>query len=1005
MKRIVRGFVCLAVAAGGSFAASAAVAPISHHADWGYMIGGLGADGNETAVVFTNWNAAISWTLSDEVESVQLLVVAGGGSGGGNCGGGGGGGGVATCTLTNPAGTYSIRIGAGGSGSSGLGKSGGNSSISNGAANVVTAFGGGGGGQFDSRNAMNGGSGGGTSGPGTRGLPVAAEFGEGVADGVSYGHQGGASSNYAEGGGGGGAGEDGGNGNNTVGGKGGDGILLSITGDTVCYGAGGGGGGTAGTAGAGGAGGGGSGSTGGAGKLGKGAANLGAGGGGSRNGTSGVGGSGVVILRYVMPPERLNLPVLKWTSFSFSGEEFTPTNFYGDVGYMTVGGTVTASAIGQYAVALTPKEGYVWTDGTRRTIEVPWCIHEAPNVYPLQGHADWGYRVVGLGLQGEETAVVFTNKNAEMVWSVPGGVPALKFLAVGGGGSGGLDCGGGGGSGGVLEGRIANPTGEFSIRLGAGGKGVTTTVCGNSGEATVISNGAALVATVFGGGGGGTFADKSGRTGGSGGGASNCGGSGQPGVVLAPEVGDAVSDWISWGNKGGVAGVHATGAGGGGAGSVGGNSDSGVPGEPGAGIVTYITDSAWTVGAGGAGSTTATGSTRSGVDGTGDGGGAIYRGTSGRGGSGIVVIRGVLPLDEVPLPKLTIRSVVYTGAEFFPTNYLPNIEYFDVSGTLSASEIGNYVLMVAPKPGYMWPNKSRATVSVGWNITPPARIRPIKGHPEWGYQMDRFGFTGGDVCYVFTNHLAAIEWEVPSKATMMDVLVVAGGGSGGGNCGGGGGGGGVATCTLTNPAGTYSIRIGAGGSGSSGLGKSGGNSSISNGAANVVTAFGGGGGGYFMNNPGLSGGSGGASNGSGARAPVIAAEFGEGIADGVSYGHQGGSSSVLTEGGGGGGALEEGGNGDGTTGGKGGDGIPLSVTGEIVRYGAGGGGGGTSGMAGAGGADGGGSGGSEGGGVSRGAANLGAGGGGSRSGTSGAGGSGIVIFHYVRNTGSVLFVR
>ena len=140
MKRMVRGFVCLAVAAGGSFAASAAVAPISHHADWGYMIGGLGADGNETAVVFTNWNAAISWTLSDEVESVQLLVVAGGGSGGGNCGGGGGGGGVATCTLANPAGAYAIRIGGGGAGSSGLGKNGGNSSISNGAANVVTAF-------------------------------------------------------------------------------------------------------------------------------------------------------------------------------------------------------------------------------------------------------------------------------------------------------------------------------------------------------------------------------------------------------------------------------------------------------------------------------------------------------------------------------------------------------------------------------------------------------------------------------------------------------------------------------------------------------------------------------------------------------------------------------------------------------------------------------------------------------------------------------------------------
>jgi len=244
--------------------------------------------------------------------NIEYLVIAGGGGGtAGYASGGGGAGGMISATTTILSGvTYSVTIGAGGSGmtgSSGVGwrdtfsPSGTNSSIGA----LVTALGGGGGrSNAGGTVAPSGGSGGGgcSSTAGGSGTP-----GQGNSGGTGSSHGGG---------GGGGAGGAGGNGSGAsptvTGGNGGSGATSSISGTTLTYGGGGGGGvyvtpGPGGTGGLGGSGGGGaagvnSWSSGSAGTT-----NLG-GGGGSGGGyeptvllPGAAGGSGVVIIRYFGP--------------------------------------------------------------------------------------------------------------------------------------------------------------------------------------------------------------------------------------------------------------------------------------------------------------------------------------------------------------------------------------------------------------------------------------------------------------------------------------------------------------------------------------------------------------------------------------------------------------------------------------------------------------------------------------------------------------------------------
>jgi hypothetical protein len=217
----------------------------------------------------------------------DILVVAGGGGGGVVGWGGGGAGGVIYKTnVPLGPGMYNVMVGLGGS----PGNNGSNSSVL-----TITAVGGGSGGTYPNGNGKNGGSGGG--GAADTGLGGLGITGQGNNGGSAVG---------STGGGGGGAGTPGSPGTfifDALGGNGGDGLEISITGTPTYYGGGGGGATNFGGleyAGKGGLGGGGNGGDNffGAGSTGTpGTDGTGGGGGGGSSGGS-PGGSGIVIIRY-----------------------------------------------------------------------------------------------------------------------------------------------------------------------------------------------------------------------------------------------------------------------------------------------------------------------------------------------------------------------------------------------------------------------------------------------------------------------------------------------------------------------------------------------------------------------------------------------------------------------------------------------------------------------------------------------------------------------------------
>lgn len=246
---------------------------------------------------------------------VEYLVVAGGGGGGATFAGGGGAGGYRTSVIGELSGrnsaaesrlsltantTYTVTVGAGGIGSSGTslkGVSGNDSSFWN-----VTATGGGGGGSSLTRAGSNGGSGGGASRDGAGGTGT-----------NNQGFDGATSIDRQAGTGGGGASQIGGQTDGTAtgvnlrtAGKGGDGLISSITGTAIARAGGGGGGAggntTATSGGAGGLGGGGTGGLNDSPAATAGTANTGGGGGGGAgfqvDQPGAAGGSGIVIVRY-----------------------------------------------------------------------------------------------------------------------------------------------------------------------------------------------------------------------------------------------------------------------------------------------------------------------------------------------------------------------------------------------------------------------------------------------------------------------------------------------------------------------------------------------------------------------------------------------------------------------------------------------------------------------------------------------------------------------------------
>ena len=241
--------------------------------------------------------------------SVDFLCIAGGGGGSGNGGAGGsgaggyrnsynnetsgGGGSSETALSLTPATTYTITIGAGGTGQSsntGLGNQGNDTTIAGSDITNIVSLGGGVGGSTGGGDANGtvGGSGGGSN-----------NSGDGSAGTTGQGYAGGYSNHSQGGGGGGGAGSVGGNNSGANPGNGGSGQASSITGSSVTRGGGGGGATYQGTQSSGGSGGGGDG-----GKQdpvaqgSSGTANTGGGAGGKyAQAPHNAGGSGVVILR------------------------------------------------------------------------------------------------------------------------------------------------------------------------------------------------------------------------------------------------------------------------------------------------------------------------------------------------------------------------------------------------------------------------------------------------------------------------------------------------------------------------------------------------------------------------------------------------------------------------------------------------------------------------------------------------------------------------------------
>lgn len=248
--------------------------------------------GNDRVHTFTS-----SGTFVTPVSlNVRILVVAGGGSGGYTNGGGGGAGGISHIwSYPISPGNYPITVGNGGNGSH---RNGYDSSFSN----LFVGYGGGGGGDNE-EHGRSGGSGGGGAGSNDR-LGGTATRGSG---GIVYGYDGGSRVGHDgtwSGAGGGGACAAGGNTHNVyTSGDGGNGCVFDITGVNTYYG-GGGGGGSEFDEGAAGLGGGGRGAAG-AGITGSAALpNTGGGGGGGSGlgGYGGAGGSGIVIVRYTLPP-------------------------------------------------------------------------------------------------------------------------------------------------------------------------------------------------------------------------------------------------------------------------------------------------------------------------------------------------------------------------------------------------------------------------------------------------------------------------------------------------------------------------------------------------------------------------------------------------------------------------------------------------------------------------------------------------------------------------------
>jgi hypothetical protein len=525
------------------------------------------------------------------------------------------------------------------------------------------------------------------------------------------------------------------------------------------------------------------------------------------------------------------------------------------------------------------------------------------------------------------------------------------ILIVGGGGGGGTDCGGGGGGGGVIYAKnVSISANTYTIKVGKGGAGMANGISSEAFGATANGGGS--------GGGGQRVSTTLSNSGGSGGGGGlhnflstrNGGAAGTNTIGSTLSLGN-VNNYN--GNVGGTCPGRLNGegyglaGGGGGAGSVGieginstttglSNIFNNGKGKGGDGVPINITGQTYYWAAGGGGGTVH----------------PILPGAGGRGGGG----GGAQGFDSVDNPV-----EIYGGA-----GGLDGIQSAIAPTNTSVAEAG-FGGYGAPNTGsggggggYYY-NKTGGSGGSGIVIiryllgTIPTNnlltTEPTVSFPTFTESIRTFTHSGG--AETQTTHTITV-----GHNTICDILIVGGGGGGDREIGGGGGGGAVLYATnITIQAGTYQIKVGKGGAQ---------NVNGSSSEAFGATCLGGGSTVYQGWSTGNGGTSGGSGSGGSANAPITAINNINGggigtstkgtlLASGTLYngnvGGNGSSSNNYHAGGGGGGAGTAGNNPNGNqittrqsyiNSGypqKGGDGVPINITGTTYYWGAGGGGG------------------------------------------------------------------
>ena len=666
-------------------------------------------------------------------------------------------------------------------------------------------------------------------------------------------------------------------------------------------------------------------------------------------------------------------------------------------------------------------------------------VDPTPSTGKVEIDESYGYVVSGLGDGRNEYAVVFTNHTKTATWTVPANLENVQFLVVGGGGGGGAtignDAGAGGGGGAVITGTMKLVGDDkVYVKIGRGGTGgFTSSKTGEAGTDTGstslnVTNNVSRVALVRA-----TYGGRDAGVGNAGkAGGSNAGNRGKVTAIQSFDLetrfgevsGTRVDSFTKYAHKGGVghSGSSRPAAGGGGAtengGAVNQTKENGLTtytaGKGGDGFTSSITGEEKVYGSGGGGGTTVydsnaysyiagKGGTGAGDGATngkggnglanqgGGGGGGGADGDGGDGGSGIVVLR--FALGEAVEPEEPVDPEPPAPEE-------PEL----------------------PKP------------VLGTTTNPLVGANGV----QWGYTVSGLGEFRNETAVVFTNENAtAMNWTAANNYTDVKFLVVGGGGGGGGDTynhdgalgGAGGGGGGVITGLVNEVASGTVLTVTVGKGGLGGIAENNTNEGYGSSTAGLPSTFGVGstvyvtadGGGRDQGGTiagaqsvGIVGGNGGSSAGSRPgiteRGEATQGSVNEAAASLLSnvqkFGTKGGASEVRYAASGGGGAVSEGGVPfDEYTPGYGGEGLKSDITGTDIVYGSGGGGGSAMSK---------GYGGKGGTGAGNGylepktdgvaaLANQGGGGGGA-GGTKngGAGGSGIVVFRYTEEGGTIV---